>query len=124
MLAGDGVGPEVIVEAQRVVDALGLPLEWTELPWGSAYWHEHGRMMPEDALDVLRAHDACLMGAVGDPSVPDHVSLWGIILADPPETRPLGQRAAGTAAGRDPLPPRRPRAGGRRHALRAGEHRG
>lgn len=68
------------MEAQRVVDALGLPLQWTELPWGSAYWHEHGRMMPEDALDVLRGHDACLMGAVGDPSVPDHVSLWGIIL--------------------------------------------
>ena len=80
VLAGDGVGPEVIAEARRVVDALGLPLQWTELPWGSAYWHAHGRMMPEDALDVLRAHDACLMGAVGDPSVPDHVSLWGIIL--------------------------------------------
>ena len=80
VLPGDGVGPEVIAEAQRVVDALGLPLQWTELPWGSAYWHEHGRMMPVDALDVLRDHDACLMGAVGDPSVPDHVSLWGIIL--------------------------------------------
>ena len=80
VLGGDGVGPEVIVEAQRVVDALALPLEWTELPWGSAFWHENGRMMPEDALEVLRAHDACLMGAVGDPSVADHVSLWGIIL--------------------------------------------
>lgn len=80
VLPGDGVGPEVIVEARRVVDALGLPVEWTELPWGSAYWHEHGRMMPEDALDILRSHDACLMGAVGDPSVPDHLSLWGIIL--------------------------------------------
>ena len=70
----------MIAEARRAVDALGLPIEWTELPWGSAYWHEHGRMMPEDALDVLRAHDAVLMGAVGDPSVPDHVSLWGLIL--------------------------------------------
>ncbi len=80
VLGGDGVGPEVIVEAQRVIDALGLPLEWTVLPWGSAYFHEHGRMMADDALDVLRAHDACLMGAVGDPSVPDHLSLWGIIL--------------------------------------------
>ena len=59
LLAGDGVGPEVTVEARRVVDALGLPLQWTELPWGSAYCHEHGRMMPEDGLDVLRAHDAC-----------------------------------------------------------------
>jgi tartrate dehydrogenase/decarboxylase / D-malate dehydrogenase len=80
LLPGDGVGPEVIAEARRAVDALGLPLEWTELPWGSVYWHEHGRMMPPDALDTLRAHDAVLMGAVGDPSVPDHVSLWGLIL--------------------------------------------
>jgi tartrate dehydrogenase/decarboxylase/D-malate dehydrogenase len=80
LLPGDGVGPEVIAEARRAVDALGLPLEWTELPWGSAYWHEHGRMMPADALETIRAHDAVLMGAVGDPSVPDHVSLWGLIL--------------------------------------------
>jgi tartrate dehydrogenase/decarboxylase/D-malate dehydrogenase len=80
LLPGDGVGPEVIAEARKVVDALGLSIEWTELPWGSAYWHEHGRMMPEDALDVVRAHEAVLMGAVGDPSVPDHVSLWGLIL--------------------------------------------
>ena len=80
LLPGDGVGPEVIAEARRAVDALGLPLEWTELPWGSAYWHEHGRMMPEDWENVLRAHDAVLMGAVGDPSVPDHLSLWGLIL--------------------------------------------
>jgi tartrate dehydrogenase/decarboxylase/D-malate dehydrogenase len=80
LLPGDGVGPEVIAEARRAVDALGLSVEWTELPWGSAYWHEHGRMMPADALDTLRAHDAVLMGAVGDPSVPDHVSLWGLIL--------------------------------------------
>jgi tartrate dehydrogenase/decarboxylase/D-malate dehydrogenase len=70
----------VIAEARKAVDALGLTIEWTELPWGSAYWHEHGRMMPEDALDVVRGHDAILMGAVGDPSVPDHVSLWGLIL--------------------------------------------
>jgi tartrate dehydrogenase/decarboxylase/D-malate dehydrogenase len=80
LLPGDGVGPEVIAEARKAVDALGLPVDWTELPWGSAYYHEHGRMMPEDALDVLRAHDAVLMGAVGHPSVPDHVSLWGLIL--------------------------------------------
>jgi tartrate dehydrogenase/decarboxylase/D-malate dehydrogenase len=81
LLPGDGVGREVIVEARKAVDALGLPIGWTELPWGSAYFHENGRMMPEDALDTLRAHDAVLMGAVGDPSVPDHISLWGLILA-------------------------------------------
>ena len=80
LLPGDGVGPEVIAEARRAVDALGLSIEWTELPWGSAYWHEHGRMMPPDALETLEAHDAILMGAIGDPSVPDHVSLWGLVL--------------------------------------------
>ncbi len=80
LLPGDGVGPEVIAEARKAVDVLALDIRWTELPWGSAYWHEHGRMMPTDALDVVRGHDAILMGAVGDPSVPDHVSLWGLIL--------------------------------------------
>ena len=80
VLPGDGVGPEVIAEARRAVDALGLSVEWTELPWGSAYWHEHGRMMPPDALDTLEAHDALLMGAIGNPTVPDHVSLWGLVL--------------------------------------------
>jgi tartrate dehydrogenase/decarboxylase / D-malate dehydrogenase len=79
-LPGDGVGPEVIAEARKAVDATGVAVQWTELPWGSAYWHEHGRMMPEDGIEILRAHDAILMGAVGDPSVPDTVSLWGFVL--------------------------------------------
>ena len=70
----------MIAEARRAVDALGLSLEWTELPWGSAHWREHGRMMPAGALETLEAHDAILMGAIGDPSVPDHVSLWGLVL--------------------------------------------
>jgi tartrate dehydrogenase/decarboxylase/D-malate dehydrogenase len=70
----------VTAEARRAVDALGLPLVWTELEWGSAYYREHGAMMPPDALDVLRGHDAVLLGAMGDPSVPDDVSLWGSIL--------------------------------------------
>jgi tartrate dehydrogenase/decarboxylase / D-malate dehydrogenase len=80
LLPGDGVGPEVIAQARRVVDALGCGIAWTEVPWGSAYWHEHGAMMADDALAVLAAHDAILMGAVGDPSVPDHEALWGLIL--------------------------------------------
>ena len=67
LIPGDGVGPEVTAEARRVVDALGLPLEWTELPWGSAFFHESGRMMPEDALEQLRGFDGVLLGAVGDP---------------------------------------------------------
>ena len=55
-------------------------MAWTELPWGSAWYAEHGRMMPEDALETLRDHDAVLLGAMGDPSVPDHVALWDTIL--------------------------------------------
>ena len=80
VIAGDGAGPEVIAEARKAVDALGLDVEWNELPWGSAYWHAEGAMMPDDALEVVRAHDAVLLGAVGDPSIPDHVSLWGLLL--------------------------------------------
>ena len=81
LLPGDGVGTEVIAEARKAVDALGISVDWTELPWGSAYYHEHGRMMPDDGLDTLQAHEAVLLGAIGDPSVPDHVALWGVILA-------------------------------------------
>ena len=81
VIAGDGAGPEVVAEARKAVDALGLDVEWNELPWGSAHWHAEGAMMPDDALEVVRAHDAVLLGAVGDPSIPDHVSLWGLLLA-------------------------------------------
>jgi tartrate dehydrogenase/decarboxylase/D-malate dehydrogenase len=80
VLAGDGVGPEVIREARKAVDALDLPIEWTDLPWGSAWFHEHGTMMPPDALEQISGFDAVLLGAIGDPSVPDHISLWQTIL--------------------------------------------
>jgi tartrate dehydrogenase/decarboxylase/D-malate dehydrogenase len=80
LLPGDGVGQEVIPEARSAVEALGLPVEWTELDWGSDHWRRTGLMMPHDALDIVRAHDAVLLGAVGDPGVPDHVSLWGLLL--------------------------------------------
>jgi len=80
VIAGDGAGPEVVAEARKAVDALGLDLSWHELPWGTGYYHEHGAMMPADALDVVRRHDAVLLGAVGDPSVPDHITLWGLLL--------------------------------------------
>jgi tartrate dehydrogenase/decarboxylase / D-malate dehydrogenase len=80
VIAGDGAGPEVVAEARKAVDALGLELEWTDLDWGSDRWHREGAMMPDDALEVARAHDAILLGAVGHPSVPDHVTLWGLLL--------------------------------------------
>jgi tartrate dehydrogenase/decarboxylase/D-malate dehydrogenase len=80
VIAGDGAGPEVVAEARKAVDALGLSVEWHELQWGTAHYHETGAMMPPDALEVVRRHDAVLLGAVGDPSVPDHVTLWGLLL--------------------------------------------
>ena len=80
VIAGDGAGPEVIAEARKAVDALDLRVEWNELPWGTEHYHSTGAMMPPDALDVVRAHDAVLLGAVGHPSVPDHVTLWGLLL--------------------------------------------
>ena len=80
VIPGDGAGPEVVAEARKAVDGTGVAVEWHELPWGSAHYHETGAMMPADALEVARAHDAVLLGAVGDPSVPDHVSLWGLLL--------------------------------------------
>jgi tartrate dehydrogenase/decarboxylase/D-malate dehydrogenase len=80
LLPGDGIGVEVTAEARKVVDALGLEIEWTELDWGSDRWQRTGSMMPADWEEVLRGHDACLMGACGRPDVPDHVSLWGLIL--------------------------------------------
>jgi tartrate dehydrogenase/decarboxylase/D-malate dehydrogenase len=80
VIPGDGAGPEVVAEARKAVDALAVDVEWNELPWGSDYYHANGAMMPSDALDLVRAHDAVLLGAVGHPSVPDHVTLWGLLL--------------------------------------------
>jgi tartrate dehydrogenase/decarboxylase / D-malate dehydrogenase len=80
VIPGDGVGPEVVAEARKAVDALEVGVEWNELPWGSDHYHANGSMMPPDALEVVRTHDAVLLGAVGDPSIPDHVTLWGLLL--------------------------------------------
>jgi tartrate dehydrogenase/decarboxylase/D-malate dehydrogenase len=80
LLSGDGVGPEVVAEARSCVDELGLAIAWTELGWGSDHWLEHGVMMPADAIERLRAFDAILMGAVGRPGIPDHLTLWGLLL--------------------------------------------
>jgi tartrate dehydrogenase/decarboxylase/D-malate dehydrogenase len=79
-LPGDGVGPEVLREARKAADATGVRITWVDLPWGCDYWLAHHRMMPEDALARVTDLDAVLMGAIGDPRVPDHVSLWGLVL--------------------------------------------
>ena len=80
VIAGDGVGKEVVPEGIRVMSAAVPGLAFEELPWGSDYHARTGRMMPEDALDVLQRFDAIYLGACGWPTVPDHVSLWGLLL--------------------------------------------
>ena len=85
LIPGDGVGPEVVHEACKVLDALAgqqgsLQFHYTHFPWSSAYYRETGRMMPEDGLEQLRPHDAILLGAVGDPDIPDNVTLDGLLL--------------------------------------------
>ena len=85
VIGGDGIGPEVVGAAIRVMEAAAasdpsLELSFTEFPWGCEYYLEHGRMMPEDGIETLRGFDEIYLGAVGWPTVPDHVSLWGLLL--------------------------------------------
>ncbi len=84
VIPGDGVGPEVIREGRavlaRALELAGSEVEWADFAWGSDYYYRTGRMMPEDALEVLAAYDAIYFGAVGDPGVPDHLTVWGLIL--------------------------------------------
>jgi tartrate dehydrogenase/decarboxylase/D-malate dehydrogenase len=85
-IPGDGIGTEVIGAGIEVLRALekrdgGFRLAIEHLPWGSDYYRRHGRMMPENGLDLLKGADAIYFGAVGDPELPDHVTLWGLRLA-------------------------------------------
>jgi tartrate dehydrogenase/decarboxylase/D-malate dehydrogenase len=84
LIPGDGIGKEVIPEGVRVLEklaaAFGFQLQLTEFPYSCGYYLEHGEMMPPDGLASLKAFDAILLGAVGDPAVPDDVSLWGLLL--------------------------------------------
>lgn len=85
VIGGDGIGPEVVRAGVRVLEAAAKAeaspeLGFTEFPWGCKYYLEHGRMMPEGGLQTLASFDAVYLGAVGWPTVPDHVSLWGLLL--------------------------------------------
>ena len=84
VIPGDGIGVEVTHEACRVVDAVArrhdFEVEWTAYDWSCERYLSTGQMMPEDGLDQLRPYDAILLGAVGYPGVPDHVSLWGLLI--------------------------------------------
>ncbi|HEX4944267.1 MAG TPA: tartrate dehydrogenase [Usitatibacteraceae bacterium] len=83
-IPGDGIGNEVVPEGVRVIEAagrrFGIAFTWDEKPWSCAYYAKHGCMMPEDGLAQIRNHDAIFLGAVGFPGVPDHVSLWGLLV--------------------------------------------
>ena len=85
-IPADGIGIEVIEATVEVLNALQrcfteVKFEVTNLDWGSAYYRQHGEMMPADGLEILKSFDAILFGAVGAPDVPDHITLWGLRLA-------------------------------------------
>lgn len=84
VIPGDGIGKEVIPEGIRVLEAAGachgVEFQWTEFDWSCQTYHKTGRMMPEDGIEQLRRFDAIYLGAVGFPGVPDHISLWGLLI--------------------------------------------
>ena len=85
VIAGDGIGPEVIAEGVKVLEAAAkadgsFAFEFTHFPWGCEYYLKTGRMMPADALETLKGFDAIFLGAVGYPGVPDHISLRDLLL--------------------------------------------
>ncbi len=84
VIPGDGIGKEVVPEGRRALEAAarrhGFTFEWTEYDWSCERFAKTGRFMPEDGLERLKAHDAIFLGAVGSPGVPDHVSLWGLLI--------------------------------------------
>lgn len=81
---GDGIGVDVVAEARKVLDAAvaarGSSLEWTDFDWSCERYARTGTMMPEDGIEQLAGFDAIFLGAVGFPGVPDHVSLWGLLI--------------------------------------------
>ncbi len=86
VIGGDGVGPEVTAAARQVLEHIArmdgsLAFEFDEFPWGCDYYLKTGEMMPADGLNILSRYDAILLGAVGSPLVPDHISLHGLLLA-------------------------------------------
>jgi tartrate dehydrogenase/decarboxylase/D-malate dehydrogenase len=84
VIPGDGIGKEVVPEGIRVLEAVGrqfdINFSWKEFQWGCETYTRTGRMMPEDGIAELRRYDAIFFGAVGFPGVPDHVSLWGLLI--------------------------------------------
>ncbi len=84
VIPGDGIGKEVVPEGIRVLEAAAsrfdIAFEWQQFDWSCETYKATGRMMPEDGLEQLGGFDAIFLGAVGFPGVPDHVSLWGLLI--------------------------------------------
>jgi tartrate dehydrogenase/decarboxylase/D-malate dehydrogenase len=84
VIPGDGIGKEVLPEGIRVLDAagrrFGFDFEWKHFDWSCETYAKTGRMMPEDGIAQLRPFESIFLGAVGFPGVPDHVSLWGLLI--------------------------------------------
>jgi len=84
VIPGDGIGNEVVPAGIEVLEKvggkLGIEFQWDQFDWSCERYHNVGSMMPEDGLDQIRGHDAIYLGAVGFPGVPDHVSLWGLLI--------------------------------------------
>ncbi|OFW30060.1 MAG: tartrate dehydrogenase [Acidobacteria bacterium RIFCSPLOWO2_02_FULL_65_29] len=89
IIAGDGIGKEVIPAGLAAIEKAArgsrVSLELTHLPWGCDYYIRHGKMMDEDGFERLAAFDAIYLGAIGSPTVPDHIAVWDLLL-------PLRQR--------------------------------
>ena len=86
VIAGDGIGPEVIDEGVKVLKEAAkldgsFDFDFTYFPWGCEFYKKYGKMMDDDGIEQLKKFDAVFLGAVGAPGVPDHVSLWGLLLA-------------------------------------------
>jgi len=84
VIPGDGIGKEVLPEGMRVLEAAAgkhdIQFEWKQFDWSCETYLHSGRMMPEDGIEQLRSFDAIYLGAAGFPTVPDHVSLWGLLI--------------------------------------------
>ena len=84
VVPGDGIGKETVPEALKVLDAasrrFGFALSFSHYDWSCETYKKTGAMMPPDGMDHLRESDSILLGAVGWPDVPDHISLWGLLI--------------------------------------------
>ncbi|MBU8792142.1 tartrate dehydrogenase [Oceanobacillus caeni] len=85
LIPGDGIGPEVVEEGVKVLKAIEeadktISFTFKEFPWGCEYYLKNGKMMDDDALDILKDYDAIYLGAVGYPGVPDHISLRDLLI--------------------------------------------